>query len=1299
MTANSKPQEVRVETGTDEAVCFTAGPEGSAFGAGVIHAYIAADRKAPRVVAGISTGAITAAAFQRSMIERGPVAKRTEATRWDWFQRYLTDALDRPLDVIWKAFPDPTDFMSPTPPVRDLSCPPPLQREECEARYQFWLLTKLGSWMSHLTLSVGEIARLLVLKVRHDEGIPVPFLGRSGLAAIWRVATFAAAGYVIFLRVLGNVVLHPLFTRTREQFVYQDAQAAGRTPDDAPDGLGIRPLFGWATWLQACVLSIMLAVFFPLIIWLAIDRFHRPAWASAAVLIVVLCVALHICAALEIKRKPFSKRLNQVRKRMNDNGQLQPPQPSALVRLLAHAQDGAGIKLSLLNSYQLKRRLWNRFEDPKHCDRLLVKSNPEREQTSVVLVASMLQDAGSKNKQTWAQHGTPLIDALTAACAIPRLFAPLHIESKDIDHWLRTKDQTFLKTHGGANHGLDLIDGSVVRKNPLPALFNWLQENASIGTALESDSIADAHIHVIYNVPIEPFDAFNGKEPPDRVDVVDAAQVGLLMRARRDTSTEVLQTNYLSKINCATKAALRQRDGHPNGGTPLPASTESRGKSLAIFADEIAPERELQFANPLSPTREEALQLVAQGCRRTLGRLYRKEIEDFATHKASVECCALLRHIAPNRTSALHAGLPEVCANCTGQLRPYPQPPVNPDLVYQDLKQARIGALSELEKPRVAFVASGGVFRGAFHIGLLAAMQTLEITPDLVVGASVGTLMGAALANMRNADAQEQLAILAALTDTFLHVDDKVALTVPLKTAVKQLGLRARGIGLSLAELRQVVLSGTRNNVAYAATGVPPVLIDALSQLFIIPPRKTLAAGSDFVAGHFSKAAFALIVLMRNYTLETLGVRYAVIGSSLLEGAARELLGGMRSNVELARAQPYLPPDKKTGTAIFCTTAYINYRWPLLLGRDALAPGVLDSNFLYAALSSSAFPVAFSPRQESEVFPGTGRTTNLFCDGGTFDNLPLIPTIDLLSVAQRFAFDNQQKVNARAFLQRRLECPDLILCGGFDPAEEDVRRHEFTSQADVAARATSLGNSIKTESFIGVSQIQRRRLEELVGVAGSIGEEHPNNLDRRVRDVMTNSVVAQIINVVPSSQLHVNPTFGFARSVGFEEERVTASIADGCFQTLLNLRWGHDEELKGASLKARGIEVELRQQGDAPEKNGCPYFKVQCAFSAAAEELRSSTLPNGDTYSDADRLKNKREADGCDSVYNACKSDPVHLRLIDIERRKSTAGSTQHRLGPHPTQQARSGTGGGESMETGDQRTSVRIEIPGKAVH
>lgn len=45
-----------------------------------------------------------------------------------------------------------------------------------------------------------------------------------------------------------------------------------------------------------------------------------------------------------------------------------------------------------------------------------------------------------------------------------------------------------------------------------------------------------------------------------------------------------------------------------------------------------------------------------------------------------------------------------------------------------------------------AFVFAGGGNRGAVHVGQLRALQERGITPDLIVGTSVGALNGAVVA-------------------------------------------------------------------------------------------------------------------------------------------------------------------------------------------------------------------------------------------------------------------------------------------------------------------------------------------------------------------------------------------------------------------------------------------------------------------------------------------------------------------------------------------------------------------------
>lgn len=64
-----------------------------------------------------------------------------------------------------------------------------------------------------------------------------------------------------------------------------------------------------------------------------------------------------------------------------------------------------------------------------------------------------------------------------------------------------------------------------------------------------------------------------------------------------------------------------------------------------------------------------------------------------------------------------------------------------------------------LEKPSVALVLGGGGAKGFAHIGVIKALEENGITPTLVVGTSVGSLVGSLYASGYNPDQLEQLAL------------------------------------------------------------------------------------------------------------------------------------------------------------------------------------------------------------------------------------------------------------------------------------------------------------------------------------------------------------------------------------------------------------------------------------------------------------------------------------------------------------------------------------------------------------
>jgi NTE family protein len=79
---------------------------------------------------------------------------------------------------------------------------------------------------------------------------------------------------------------------------------------------------------------------------------------------------------------------------------------------------------------------------------------------------------------------------------------------------------------------------------------------------------------------------------------------------------------------------------------------------------------------------------------------------------------------------------------------------------YRDVDAPRfVAEPSDAPKPRVAFVLGSGGPRGFAHIGALKVLEAEGIRPDLIVGASVGAMVGAMYASGHTALAIEQIAL------------------------------------------------------------------------------------------------------------------------------------------------------------------------------------------------------------------------------------------------------------------------------------------------------------------------------------------------------------------------------------------------------------------------------------------------------------------------------------------------------------------------------------------------------------
>jgi hypothetical protein len=165
------PPSAPSRTGGNDAVAFTSGPQGAPFSAGVVHAWLAADRERPLVATGISMGTVAAAAMRRVYEElEHKDGEDLEVKRWRWYQRYYQAVTDNPIGPLWNAVPDPVDFFAETPPAKDFSVPDSLGQESECARRHYYLLTKCGIWLANLPVRISTIATLIMMYVRRTEG-------------------------------------------------------------------------------------------------------------------------------------------------------------------------------------------------------------------------------------------------------------------------------------------------------------------------------------------------------------------------------------------------------------------------------------------------------------------------------------------------------------------------------------------------------------------------------------------------------------------------------------------------------------------------------------------------------------------------------------------------------------------------------------------------------------------------------------------------------------------------------------------------------------------------------------------------------------------------------------------------------------------------------------------------------------------------------------------------------------------------------------------------------------------------
>ncbi len=609
---------------SDDAVCFTAGLHGVSFGAGTIHAYLASDRTPPKITAGISVGALTAAVMERCYRELRK--SRTESARWTWFRRYLSFLLDRPYDVAWHAIPNPTDFVADLPPVAETGLPtkpdgspdPEWEKREAMARRKLHIIARFGRWCSHLPVTVSSAGWIIVRYARHEEQNPLVQVSQW-----WNALALWSRVLWVEWTVLLQIILRPQF------FPEWQFRAGGKMISHFP----VRPLFGWKLWTATVLLGSATITLWIVNLWVVLEGIFQEK--TTHVLHLGLLLGFTCAPLVPIFLRRWMRRTNNW----------------GFKKILMHL----GIRTSLIDDFYLRLKLSRLFDDGGRTPVLKDLNFP------VLMVSAPLQIIDSSPSQLWpgTNSSVSIVDALRASLGIPRLFAPTVVTGEARENWVQGNNKPVR---------LDLVDGSVVRHNPLPALIRFLAEPQN-GAVAEILSKPESRVHLVYDIPIQPKPlpataGDPGKEEPRLPNIVDTGFAGNRLERRRDSRLEVVRTNYVSEIERTLRAATK--------------SNVSSADVHTITVDEIAPEEELTLDNTLQPTETEILTHIAAGCRQTLSVLYRDEVTELG-NSLPVECGALLHQIAPNRDwrmSDRHGmpGLSEVCRHCTRKLQAVAKP-------------------------------------------------------------------------------------------------------------------------------------------------------------------------------------------------------------------------------------------------------------------------------------------------------------------------------------------------------------------------------------------------------------------------------------------------------------------------------------------------------------------------------------------------------------------------------------------------------------------------------------------------
>jgi predicted acylesterase/phospholipase RssA len=433
------------------------------------------------------------------------------------------------------------------------------------------------------------------------------------------------------------------------------------------------------------------------------------------------------------------------------------------------------------------------------------------------------------------------------------------------------------------------------------------------------------------------------------------------------------------------------------------------------------------------------------------------------------------------------------------------------------------------QRSTVSLLFSGGVFRGVFQVGVLNAVSEASLRPDVVAGASVGSITAAMVARAFVTDStlsgpdalQTRQIFIQRLAATYLAID-RLVLTDRFADFVRGLTVRAAQARFSLREADRVL---RRFDAADPWTFNRELrrVVAGIERLTYVSPfelRDLVESARRQRGGR----AMRLLGLYFQELLDRAGVGLEVLGAEPLELLIRDyvLEGLTNGSAEHVTFETFL--DR--GLLFLATATNLTDGRLETLGEEQL--GGMSPNLLQALLASSAFPGVFRPRWSWELRPGTAKVDQ-YIDGGVIDNLPLDAVASFLEIAARAELIPHRPDIPHVILSASLEPQPLQI--GDAPTLEELR-HNWPR---LRRRAAELAYNRKLELF-SETQKNLRAIVEARGNVIPAPDWIPLDLE--------------VVTVIPR---WLCGTFAFHPMLGFRRRKQARSIAHGCASTLLEL--------------------------------------------------------------------------------------------------------------------------------------------------